>query len=394
MKDLLQTHKLKQYLIFFEMGNHDNAQIVYKKSSELIFDIDNPRLVEFGVSKYTEAQLINLLWKEMAVDELVMSILAYGFFEHEPLYVMNGNGGRYVVLEGNRRLAAVRSILNPDIVTGGKMDRFLDQISQELRDSLETHIPVIVLHSRQTAWQLLGFKHVNGAAKWGSYAKAKYIAQVHNGFGVELNKIAEQIGDTNKTVRKLYQGLMVLEQAEEQTEFSKEDILAPRLYFSHLYTALGYEKFRGYLGVPDDFENQNPVPIQKIKHLQEVMDWLFGSKKHGVEQCVKTQNPDLRRFVEVLDNELSVAALKAGSTLDVAYDLTIDDNDALRDSLAKARLALDKATSKVGNFDGNESLVRQSGTVVKLAQSIYDHLFKIYDEMRNGKREILTEENQ
>lgn len=372
--------------------NQENAQIKYMKSTDLVFDKENPRLVEFGASEYSEERLINLLWKEMAVDELVMSILAYGFFEHEPLYVMIRQDGKYIVLEGNRRLAAIRSILNPSVVTGGKMDKFLTQISEGLRTSLENHIPVIVLQSRQTAWQLLGFKHVNGPAKWGSYAKAKYIAQVHNSFNVDLNKIAEQIGDTNKTVRKLYQGLMVLEQAENQTEFSMEDIRTPRLYFSHLYTALGYEKFRSYIGVPDDFEDPYPVPDEKKKHLQEVMDWLYGSKKRDIEQQVKTQNPDLRRFVEVLGNDLSVAAMRSGSSLDVAFDLTIDDNDALREALVKARLALDKATSKVGSFAGDEGLVRQAGTVFKLAESVYNHLYRVYEEIKNGKKVILTEE--
>lgn len=374
--------------------NQENAQIVYMRSTDLVFDKENPRLVEFGASEYSEERLINLLWKEMAVDELVMSILAYGFFEHEPLYVMAGQNGKFIVLEGNRRLAAIRSLLNPDVVSGGKMDKFVEKISDSIRNSLTTHIPVIVLQSRQTAWQLLGFKHVNGPAKWGSYAKAKYIAQVHNSFNVGLNNIAEQIGDTNKTVRKLYQGLMVLEQAENQTEFSIDDIRTPRLFFSHLYTALGYEKFRSFIGVPDDFETPNPVPEDKKKHLQEVMDWLYGSKKRDVEQQVKTQNPDLRRFVEVLGNDLSVAALRSGSGLDMAFDFTIDDNDALREALVKARLALDKATSKVGSFAGDEGLVRQAGTVLKLAESVYNHLYKVYDEIKNGKKEILTEEVQ
>jgi hypothetical protein len=372
----------------------ENAQIVYMRSTDLVFDKENPRLVEFGASEYSEERLINLLWREMAVDELVMSILAYGFFEHEPLYVMARQDGKYIVLEGNRRLAAIRSLLNPNVVSGGKMDKFVGQITESLKHSLETHIPVIVLQSRQTAWQLLGFKHVNGPAKWSSYAKAKYIAQVHNSFHVGLNEIAEQIGDTNKTVRKLYQGLMVLEQAESQTEFSIDDIRTPRLFFSHLYTALGYEKFRSFIGVLDDFEDPNPVPENKKKHLQEAMDWLYGSKKRDVEQQVKTQNPDLRRFVEVLGNDLSVAALRSGSSLDMAFDLTIDDNDALREALVKARLALDKATSKVGSFAGDEGLVRQAGTVFKLAESIYNHLYKVYDEIKNGKKEILTEEVQ
>ncbi len=369
----------------------ENTLIVYMQSSDLVFDRENPRLVEFGTSDYSEEQLVNLLWREMAVEELVMSIIAYGFFQHEPLYVMAEGTGKYIVLEGNRRLAAVRSILNPAIVTGGNMDKFAGRITPTLRDELNNRIPVIVLKSRQDAWQLLGFKHVNGPAKWGSYAKAKYIAQVHNEFGIALDIIAEQIGDTNKTVKKLYQGLMVLEQAESQVEFSMKDIKSTRLYFSHLYTALGYEKFRSFIGVTDDFDTPNPVPEFNLKQLQEALDWIYGSKKRGIEQCVRTQNPHLRQFVEVLGNVISVAALRAGSGLEAAFELTIDDNDALREAMVKARLALDKASSKTGSFTGDEGLVRLSGSVLNLAQALYDRLYKVYDESKYGKKEILSE---
>lgn len=362
------------------------------RSSVLEFDKENPRMVEFNSSNISEADLIKLLWKEMAIDELVMSIVALGFFEHEPLYVMaKEKSDHYVVLEGNRRLAAIRSILNPELVSGTKMDKFVPQITNELKDSLENRIPVIVLKSRQDAWRLLGFKHVNGPAKWGSYAKAKYISEVHNTFNVPLDKIAEQIGDTHKTVRKLYQGLMVLEQARAQTEFSLDDIKTPRLYYSHLYTAIGYEKFRRFINIPDDFESPNPVPRTHLRQLREVMDWLFGSKKRSVDQLVRTQNPDLRHFVEILDNDMSVAAMRAGRSLEVAYDLSIDETDALKDAFVKIKLAMEKASSKMGGYDGDESLLRQAGTIAQLADSIYNQMDRIRMDKINGKKPRLTE---
>ena len=267
------------------------ATIDQIESTNLVFDNQNPRMVEFGINHYSEEELINLLWKEMAVEELVMSILALGFFDHEPLYVMRREDGKLIVLEGNRRLAAIRSILNPTIVRGDRMRKFEARITPEIKDKLEHRIPIIELSSREDAWRLLGFKHVNGPAKWGSYAKAKYIADVHRNFGIDLDQIADQIGDTNKTVSKLYQGLMVIEQAERIAEFSIDDIKTPRLYYSHLYTALGYEKFRAYLGITEESDINVPVPTEKNRSLQEVMDWLYGSKKRGVEPLIHTQNP-------------------------------------------------------------------------------------------------------
>ena len=368
-----------------------SIQIVYKKSTELAFDSQNPRLVEFDSIGYDEERLINLLWSTMAVEELVMSILAQGFFEHEPLYVLKGEDGRYIVLEGNRRLAAIRSILNPSIVKNGKMDKYVSSIDEAIRDQLTNRIPTIELNQRKDAWRLLGFKHVNGAAKWGSYAKAKYISEVHNVFGIELDKIAEQIGDTNKTVQKLYQGLMILEQAQQQAEFSIRDIETGRLYFSHLYTAIGYEKFRQYIGIVDNVLSPSPVPKDKIKHLQEVMDWLFGSKKRAVERKVHSQNPDLRRLVEILDNEMSITALKAGKSLEVAYELSIDNVDVLRDAFVKVKLELERAAAKITAYDGEESLLRQAGSIAELSESIYEQMEQRRNKLLGNKKKRLTE---
>ena len=83
------------------------------------FDRHNPRLVEFEItSKTTDEELIQLLWNTMDVHELVLSIAASGFFPHEALIVAK-EAGKHVVIEGNRRLAAVRVLLEPSIVDSG-----------------------------------------------------------------------------------------------------------------------------------------------------------------------------------------------------------------------------------------------------------------------------------
>ena len=81
--------------------------------STLSFDPKNPRLPEFELTDdSTESEIIQVLWDAMDVRELVLSIGASGFFSHEPLIVDRENG-KNVVIEGNRRLAAVRMPTSP-----------------------------------------------------------------------------------------------------------------------------------------------------------------------------------------------------------------------------------------------------------------------------------------
>ena len=138
--------------------------------SELAFDTRNPRLAELDTG-VGEPEIIKMLWEMMDVEELVLSIAASGYFPHEPVIVAR-EGGRKVVIEGNRRLAAVKLLCHPAL--GRDFNARIPGINRKLKESL-AQIPGL-LSTREDAWRYLGFKHVNGPAKWGSYAKSKYIA--------------------------------------------------------------------------------------------------------------------------------------------------------------------------------------------------------------------------
>lgn len=245
--------------------------------SKIRLDYQNPRLREFGIkSNSKEQDILQILWDEMAVNELMYSIVSNGFWDYEPLIVM-GNDGVFTAIEGNRRLAAVKLIHDQGTIKIPK--HIVEKISEKLlQDTMS--LPVIIVENREESWRFVGFKHVNGPAKWGSFAKAKYIAEIHNDYDVPLNEIAYQIGDTNNTVQKLYQGLMVLDQAERTKVYSYDDIQANRIYFSHLYTGLQREGIREYIQIKDaEDESNEPVPVSKLKELGKLLEWLFGSKK-------------------------------------------------------------------------------------------------------------------
>lgn len=361
----------------------DNLQKI--KASKLYFDTKNPRLVEYSQLK-NEDEIIQALWNDMAVNEIVMSILANGFFENEALYAIQEES-KYIVIEGNRRLAAVKLILNPDRCKG--MTKYADKITEKLQNDLEEGLPVIVLEKREDAWRYIGFKHVNGPVKWDSYAKAEYIAQVHNDYKVALNDIAEQIGDSHKTTIKLYQGLMVLRQADKETTFKINDVYSNRVYFSHIYTAIMYEGFQDYLGLDISKETETPVPSEKLDRLEEIMFWILGSKSKNIRPIVRSQNPDIRNLNQVLQNSDAVQILRATGDFDVAYDRSQDGEDVFHQSVVEAQMSLQKALSKIAYYSGDIGILE---TAKNLADSA-DSLFKIMKDKRNksiGKEEERT----
>src|SRR4051812_4448435 len=80
----------------------------------LDFDTNNPRLFELGFKTPADAQIIRALADTADLAKIVESIAANGYIDIEPLIVQRVKN-RFVVLEGNRRLAAIRLLLNPDL---------------------------------------------------------------------------------------------------------------------------------------------------------------------------------------------------------------------------------------------------------------------------------------
>jgi predicted transcriptional regulator len=372
------------------------SSIVKFDPNTLSFDGRDPRLSEFGVTKRTsEKEIIKILWNVMGVEEIVLSIKASGFFTNEPLIAIQENG-KNIVLEGNRRLAAVKCILDPTIADFIGINKNALSIPQTAKDTL-LEIPVIFVDDRKEAWKFIGFKHINGPAKWGSYAKAQYISQIKNEFDIPLEEIASQIGDTHKTVQKLYQGLQVIEQAENLGVFDRTDIQANRLYFSHLYTGLTYEGFREYIGITGIPEDQaNPVPNNKKEELGELLTWIYGSKKKDIQPAVQSQNPDIRRLEAVLKNREAIHALRDGVPLYQAYEISQPKEETFEQSLLEAKRALNKAHYyQTEGFDGqDESLMKHAASIAKLADELYELMEKKYLSLKEtGKKKRLFDED-
>ena len=359
--------------------------------SKLRLDYQNPRLSEFGITEKTlDKEILEILWNEMAVNELMYSIVSNGFWDYEPLIVMP-DGKEFITIEGNRRLVAVMLIHDQGHIK--VPNHIINKIDQELIEKTST-LPVIVISSREDTWKYVGFKHVNGPAKWGSFAKAKYIAEIHNDYGVTIKEIAYQIGDTNNIAQKLYQGLMVFDQATKAKVYRHDDIQANRIYFSHLYTGLQREGIREYLQIEDAAdESPTPVPEKKYKELGQLLEWLYGSKRNDTQPLIKSQNPDLKYLDEALQSKEAIAALISGESLSYAYELSRASDALFEENLLTAKRSLQKARAYLTTgYKGEENILRVAGSVAQLADDLYQEMEKVNKELTvRYKKNRLTE---
>ena len=327
-------------------------------NKHLKLDLNNPRLqTGDDLSTKDDAEAIQQLSDIAALDELVLSICTNKYQNLEPLIVYSDNGkAPYTVLEGNRRLAAIRLIQNPTLAKDLGI-RLPEPIAAEITTSFE-EVLVYRVNSPDDARAFIGFKHINGPQRWDAYAKAKYVTEWYvKEFGkISIPQIAAKMGDNNNTLRSYIYALLILEQAEKSNVWAiKDKYIRGRFGFSHLYTALGREEYQRFLGLNQGWSDTPPLePISKefLPYLGEVLTYLYGSRSDDRPSLIRSQNPDLKDIGLAIVNDEARAILRNRGTLDEARDSLKDPADAFHDALVSANIRLSRAIELFPKYEG------------------------------------------
>ena len=360
---------------------------VTKVSVDMLrLDTGNPRLIDGDA--VTDEAIIARLYRAAELDELLQSITANGYMDIEPLVVMREpENGKLIVLEGNRRLAALRLLRDPDLArrieSSEELRITVPAFDASLRSTLD-EVSVYPVANREKARSFIGFKHINGPAKWDAYAKARFAAhwyETGRSEGVGLDEIARAIGDKNDTIKRMVSAIYVLEQAKKEGRFDIEDRYSKRLNFSHLYTALSRSPYMKYLGLEAAWTRHDPepdqIPSDRLDELQKVLFWIYGSKTDDVPPVVQSQNPDIKRLGEVLADAEGRLVLETTGDLNQASASTEPVDKQFTASLIRARYHIREAAASLRAYDGlDQSLLNIAGDVKESAETVYERMLQ------------------
>ena len=181
-----------------------DPKIEFKKVDDLNLDPRNPRLGRFEVAKGLSQQQVLDILKTWSLFELAQSIARHGFWPQEALLVVEepiDGVSSWVVVEGNRRLAAVKLLLaaRDGSAPSASWAALVQGTEAEVLDSLVS-LPCITADNRQDADAFLGFRHVTGIKEWHPAEKAEFISYLVRERGMSYKDVAATIGSKEKVV--------------------------------------------------------------------------------------------------------------------------------------------------------------------------------------------------
>jgi hypothetical protein len=267
-------------------------------------------------------------------SQLVDSLLENGFISYEPLIVRR-KGSRFVIIEGNRRLAAIREIRsNPGRYKNAKdlssipVLVFPDESDEQKRQKDEVRV-------------YLGVRHLFGFREWPPLSKAKFLERECETTG-DLDRVLREVRLTKSQARRFLVPFRLLKEAGVPTPGGE--------HFFVLGEALQRTGIKNYLQLEVDSQTLKIISFNK-KNLNLLLNDLYGSKKPGtserdVSSRLVDDTRDLSRLARVLDSEKAAVELHKGKSLEQT-EIFVDTREESLSRLRKVNKDLSAIIAKL-----------------------------------------------
>lgn len=276
--------------------------------SSLHLDAKNPRLGRETLSR-APREIIQYLFEHDKAIEVAQSIASRGYFPNEPLLAVKEND-RYVVVEGNRRLAALKALREPGLLEGS-LERQVERLSRRITDPQGiVKVPVTIAPSRRATDRQIAGRHIGSPVlAWQAENRASFILdKLEEGY--DNNELHDELGFSLSDIQKARQTRAIADMARslDLPEEVRAKLDNPRAkLFTTLERVIESSVGRDYLKVEPDSDHGLRGTTTKNEFVRGftklVTDVALG------EQSSRTlnTNENIRAYFETWNSEERLA---------------------------------------------------------------------------------------
>jgi hypothetical protein len=282
--------------------------------SDLLLDPNNPRFSELGEElnpvaegRFADDKVQANTFEKMRhqsfdVGELRDTIKTLGFLPMDRIVVRKWRGtsadGRekYVVIEGNRRVTALKWLVNLHDIGKETFDQ--EQLSNF--NDLECLLLDDAVAPASASLILPGLRHVSGVKEWGPYQKAKAVHALRSS-GLSPQETAQSFGLSTRSANSAYRCFLALEQMKGDEEFG--EYAEPKMY-SFFEEVLKRPTMKSWLGWSDEHERFTPGD-----RLSEFYSWIVPGGEEG-DPPKLPEAKSVRDLSQIIEDENALNILR------------------------------------------------------------------------------------
>jgi hypothetical protein len=346
--------------------------------TQLELDSDNPRLPK-SLHGQPEEKILEYMLLDASLIELMLAIGKNDFFPGEQLLVVKNIGDSYKVVEGNRRLSALKVLNNPDIakVQKSKVQQVLEETGHR-----PTEIPCLIFENEADIHNYLGYRHITGIKEWKLLEKARYLydlwKNLYNNLPINsaARELAKSIGSRKDYVKRILVGYEVYKIIEDEAFYKIKGLDDTTFYFNYIADSLSKSNIAEFLGV--DISNIKEEYVTEInqKHLKIWVHWLFEKNSENRPRLIG-DSESLTALNRILGNDIARKAFENGLSLESADELTGENDSQFLNFINSALQSLENAdrivTKVATNYADVEIQLKEIRAIsIKVGRSLQD----------------------
>jgi len=308
--------------------------------------------------------------KNQNIQELIDSFKANNYLPVDQIQVRPLDNENYKVVEGNRRIAALKYLQT------AYEEKRIDIC--KLDPNIFINVPVVEnnYEDEMHYLTLMALKHISGNKKWGEWNQAKLLENMHSRGGLTEEDICDRIGISMAELRKTLRALSFLKQyllSDYQDQFSES-------MFPIFREVVNTISIKEWLDWEDStykaLNNQNRELffswISKEPSDEEEDDGFvqYGNKYH--KPAIVTR-ADIRLLGKIIKDEKAVLQLNLTRDINAVYNLSdqifYEHQQRAIQLIGQAISTLDKMVIKKDYFSDIESILGRFQGLVDRARS-------------------------
>ncbi|MFP9099021.1 ParB N-terminal domain-containing protein [Flavobacterium sp. RHBU_24] len=285
---------------------------------QILLDPNNPRFAELGDSidlipetRFAESKIQKDAFDKMKSDKFEVSelrdtIKTIGFLPMDKIVVREWRNNpdpsqkKYVVVEGNRRVSALKWLI--DLHNSAKETFNEDQLENF------KELEVLLLDQDKAPdsaiWILPGLRHVSGIKEWGPYQKARAVFILRES-GASPQEAAQSLGLSTRGANSLWRSFLALEQMKNDEEFGEYS--EPKMY-SYFEEIFKKPEVRLWLEWDD-----NDRKFKNYARLREMYSWMVGEQddEGNLQDPKLPEAKSIRELGPILNDETALSVFRS-----------------------------------------------------------------------------------
>lgn len=343
--------------------------------STLQLDLSNPR-IKYRGETLNQTQIMKFLINNEKIYDLAKKISEEGYFVgEEPIICIEHN--KKIVLEGNRRTAALKLLQDPKkYLSTAKANTLLQNVLKN-NFPVDKKLRCYIAPNRLLANPIIYERH-NGDSlkKWKTGNQYAFVAEMYYEAGLSIDDICDVLNENRAQILKplkaynlFYEGKEILEKEENVT------IDVGDFDFTNLERFYSYEQARKFLGI--EFNNENgelniKIPQDEFeKRLLEVFKIIIDSERFSRDF---NKDDDKEKFIQKL-------------TENPLFDFSVMESNSLGSKTSQKKTDLETEKNKVNTRKQKKSKIKifENKIIAAEKEIIFDNekLDSLFSELKS-----------